>query len=190
MTDHPDSVLIVDFGSQVTQLIARRVREAGVYSEVAPFQSAEATYQRMRPKGIILSGGPASVTEATSPRAPQAFFEAGVPVLGICYGQQLMSAQLGGEVVMSGDGGEFGHAMLEVKEPCALTDGLWTPGERHQVWMSHGDKRRRKLPDGFRAGRESRPALADLGDRRRRAAQILRDAVSSRSRAHAGRRAS
>lgn len=146
--EHPDSILIVDFGSQVTQLIARRVREAGVYSEVAPFQSAEAAFERLRPKGIILSGGPASVTEETSPRAPQAFFEAGVPVLGICYGQQLMSAQLGGKVVMSGDGGEFGHAMLEVKEPCALTDGLWAPGERHQVWMSHGDKVD-AIPPGF-----------------------------------------
>ena len=146
--EHPDSILIVDFGSQVTQLIARRVREAGVYSEVAPFQSAEAAFERMRPKGIILSGGPASVTEETSPRAPQAFFEAGVPVLGICYGQQLMSAQLGGKVIISGDGGEFGHAMLEVKEPCALTAGLWQTGERHQVWMSHGDKVH-TIPPGF-----------------------------------------
>ncbi|WP_419827359.1 glutamine-hydrolyzing GMP synthase [Sphingomonas sp.] len=135
-----DSILIVDFGSQVTQLIARRVREAGVYSEVAPFQSAQAAFDRMRPAGIILSGGPASVTAETSPRAPQAFFEASVPVLGICYGQQLMSAQLGGNVVISGDGGEFGRAYVEVTRPCALFDGLWAQGERHQVWMSHGDK--------------------------------------------------
>ena len=147
---HPatDSILIVDFGSQVTQLIARRVREAGVYSEVAPFQSAQAAFERMRPAGIILSGGPASVTAETSPRAPQGFFEAGVPVLGICYGQQLMSAQLGGTVVIAGDGGEFGRAYVEVKRPCALFDGLWQPGERHQVWMSHGDKVD-ALPPGF-----------------------------------------
>ncbi len=149
MTDpHQDSILIVDFGSQVTQLIARRVREAGVYSEVAPFQSAEAALARLRPKGIILSGGPASVTVETSPRAPQALFDAGVPVLGICYGQQLMSAQLGGNVVVSGDGGEFGQAFIDVREPCALFDGLWSPGERHQVWMSHGDKVD-ALPPGF-----------------------------------------
>ena len=100
---HTDSILIVDFGSQVTQLIARRVREAGVYSEIAPFQSAEEAFDRMKPAGIILSGGPASVTLATSPRAPQRFFEAGIPILGICYGQQLMSAQLGGNVVISGN---------------------------------------------------------------------------------------
>jgi len=93
-----DSILIVDFGSQVTQLIARRVREAGVYSEIAPFTQAEAAFHRMRPKGIILSGSPASVPEDGSPRAPQMLFEAGVPILGICYGQQVMSHQLGGEV--------------------------------------------------------------------------------------------
>ena len=146
--NHPDTILIVDFGSQVTQLIARRVREAGVYSEVAPFQSAQAAYDRLQPKGVILSGGPASVTQESSPRAPQAFFEAGVPVLGICYGQQLMSAQLGGNVVISGDGGEFGKAFVDVKAPCSLFDGLWAPGERHQVWMSHGDKVD-ALPLGF-----------------------------------------
>ena len=141
MTATPhETILIVDFGSQVTQLIARRVREAGVYSEIAPFQSAAEAFDRLKPSGIILSGGPASVTAETSPRAPQAFFEAGVPVLGICYGQQLMSAQLGGSVVVSGDGGEFGRAYVEVKRPCALFDGLWGTGERHQVWMSHGDK--------------------------------------------------
>ncbi len=145
---HPDSILIVDFGSQVTQLIARRVREAGVYSEVAPYQRAEEAFARLRPRGVILSGGPASVTLEDSPRAPQHFFEAGVPILGICYGQQVMSAQLGGEVIVSGDGGEFGQAFVEVKRPCALFDGLWQEGERHQVWMSHGDKVN-ALPPGF-----------------------------------------
>jgi GMP synthase (glutamine-hydrolysing) len=94
----PDSILIVDFGSQVTQLIARRVREAGVYSEIAPFTQAEAAFHRLRPKGIILSGSPASVPEEGSPRAPDLLFDAGVPILGICYGQQVMTHQLGGEV--------------------------------------------------------------------------------------------
>jgi GMP synthase (glutamine-hydrolysing) len=143
-----DSILIVDFGSQVTQLIARRVREAGVYSEIAPFNAADAAFDRLQPKGIILSGGPASVTAADSPRAPQRFFEAGLPVLGICYGQQTMCAQLGGNVIVSGDGGEFGRAYIEVTQPSALFDGLWAPGEKHQVWMSHGDKVD-ALPPGF-----------------------------------------
>ena len=146
--EHQDNILIVDFGSQVTQLIARRVREAGVYSEIAPFTTAAAAFDRLRPRGIILSGGPASVTADDSPRLPQALFEAGVPVLGICYGQQLMSAQLGGNVVISGDGGEFGKAFVEVAGGCALFDGLWAEGERHQVWMSHGDKVD-ALPPGF-----------------------------------------
>ena len=146
--NHPDTILIIDFGSQVTQLIARRVREAGVYSEVAPFGQADAAFDRLKPAGLILSGGPASVTEEDSPRLPQRLLEAGVPVLGICYGQQLMSAQLGGNVCMSGDGGEFGKAFVEVTGACALFDGLWAPGERHQVWMSHGDKVD-CLPPGF-----------------------------------------
>ncbi len=146
--EQQDSILIVDFGSQVTQLIARRVREAGVYSEVVPFQSAEDALERLKPAGIILSGGPASVTLETSPRAPQALFEAGVPVLGICYGQQVMSAQLGGAVIVSGDGGEFGSAFIDIRHSCKLFDGLWAPGERHQVWMSHGDKVD-TIPPGF-----------------------------------------
>ncbi|MEO6151535.1 MAG: glutamine-hydrolyzing GMP synthase [Croceibacterium sp.] len=147
-----DSILIVDFGSQVTQLIARRVREAGVYSEIAPFQSAEAAFTRLRPKGVILSGSPASVPDEASPRAPQRLFDSGVPILGICYGQQVMSHQLGGEVRPgheTGEGGEFGRAFLTVTEDCRLFDGLWQVGERHQVWMSHGDKVTR-FADGFR----------------------------------------
>ncbi|GLV23732.1 glutamine-hydrolyzing GMP synthase [Sphingobium sp. Cam5-1] len=134
-----DSILIVDFGSQVTQLIARRVREAGVYSEIAPFNSADAAFQRMKPKGIILSGGPSSVMWEDSPRAPQSFFDAGIPILGICYGQQTMMQQMGGNVE-GGESGEFGRAFIEIKKRCALFDGLWAEGERHQVWMSHGDK--------------------------------------------------
>jgi GMP synthase (glutamine-hydrolysing) len=97
MTVQPtESILIVDFGSQVTQLIARRIREAGVYSEIAPFNAAEEAFERLQPKGVIFSGGPASVTEAESPRAPQVLFDSGLPLLGICYGQQTLHQQLGG----------------------------------------------------------------------------------------------
>ncbi len=147
MTAHPESILIVDFGSQVTQLIARRVREAGVYSEIAPYNRAAEAFERLKPRGIILSGGPASVTGPDSPRAPPHFFEAGVPVLAICYGQQAMALQLGGRVASS-DSREFGRAFIEVTGESMLFDGLWKPGERHQVWMSHGD-RVEELPEGF-----------------------------------------
>jgi len=146
MTQH-DSILIIDFGSQVTQLIARRVREAGVYCEIHPFQSAEAAYRKMRPKGVILSGGPASVTEDFSPRAPQLIFDEKLPVFGICYGEQTMAEQLGGKVE-AGHHREFGRAFLEVQKPSKLFEGVWEPGSRHQVWMSHGDRVTR-LPEGF-----------------------------------------
>lgn len=148
MVEQPESILIVDFGSQVTQLIARRVREAGVYSEIAPFTAAAEAFARMKPKGVILSGSPASVLDAGSPRVPQAIFDSGLPVLGICYGQQVMMHQLGGEV-QGGDGGEFGRAFVEIADGCALFDGMWDKGESHQVWMSHGDKVT-ALADGFR----------------------------------------
>ncbi len=153
MNQHPDSILpssilIVDFGSQVTQLIARRVREAGVYSEIAPFNAAADAFARMQPKGVILSGSPASVLDADSPRAPQIVFDSGVPVLGICYGQQTMMAQLGGAVTL-GDSGEFGHAFIDVQDSCGLFNGLWAEGDTHQVWMSHGDKVTSLAP-GFR----------------------------------------
>ncbi|MEY2928198.1 MAG: hypothetical protein RL367_2675, partial [Pseudomonadota bacterium] len=149
MTIQPsDSILIVDFGSQVTQLIARRVREAGVYSEIAPFNAAEAAFARMKPKGIILAGGPASVADSDSPRAPDHFFTAGIPILAICYGQQTMCAQLGGVVEPSHDNREFGRAEIEIKAPCSLFDGIWSVGDRATVWMSHGD-RVTSLPDGF-----------------------------------------
>src|SRR3954469_23538681 len=102
MTVQPtESILIVDFGSQVTQLIARRVREAGVYSEIAPFNAAEEAFERLQPKGIIFSGGPSSVMWADSPRAPQHFFARSLPILAICYGQQTMAHQLGGRVASS-----------------------------------------------------------------------------------------
>ena len=142
-----DTILIVDFGSQVTQLIARRVREEGVYSEIVPFHAAADAFRKTRPKGVILSGGPESVAAEASPRAPQEIFAAGVPVLGICYGEQAMAAQLGGEVE-GGHSGEYGRAELEVLAECRLFHGVWHPGERYTVWMSHGD-RVTKLPDGF-----------------------------------------
>src|SRR5437763_6032263 len=116
-----DKILIVDFGSQVTQLIARRVREEGVYSEIVPFQKAEAAFKQMKPKAVILSGGPESVHEEGSPRAPQAIFDSGVPVLGICYGQMTMAAQLGGEVE-GGHHREFGRAAVEVQAASLLFD--------------------------------------------------------------------
>ncbi len=148
MTVQPtQSILIVDFGSQVTQLIARRVREAGVYCEIAPFNAAEEAFHRLQPKGIIFSGGPASVTEAESPRAPQLMFDSGLPLLGICYGQQTLHQQLGGKVVGS-DQREFGRAFIDISAPSALFDGLWKVGEKHQVWMSHGD-RVESLAPGF-----------------------------------------
>jgi GMP synthase (glutamine-hydrolysing) len=146
--EHPDSILIVDFGSQVTQLIARRVREAGVYSEIVPFQSAGEAFARIKPAAVILSGGPASVVDDNSPRIPQAILDSGLPMLGICYGQQALTEQLGGKVE-KGDSGEFGEAFITVEDECTLFDGLWVTGERHQVWMSHGDKVTALAP-GFR----------------------------------------
>ena len=166
-TAHPDTVLIVDFGSQVTQLIARRVREAGVYSEIVPFQKAEAAFKRIKPKAVILSGGPASTHETGSPRAPQIVFEAGVPVLGICYGQMTMCVQLGGEAEGS-DHREFGRAFVQIEKECPLFEGLWATGQRHQVWMSHGD-RVISLPDGFEVLARSEGApFAIFGDAARK----------------------
>lgn len=142
-----DSILIIDFGSQVTQLIARRVRETGVYCEIHPFQHAEAAFLKLRPKGVIFSGGPASVTDDGSPRAPQAVFDAGVPILAICYGQQTLCLQQGGEVE-GGHAAEFGRADVEILAESPLFSGFWEVGKRYPVWMSHGD-RVTKLPEGF-----------------------------------------
>src|ERR1700677_1180972 len=143
-----DKILIVDFGSQVTQLIARRVREEGVYSEIVPFQKAELAFREMRPKAVILSGGPASVLDKDAPAAPMSILKAGVPVLGICYGEQTMAQQLGG-TVEAGHHREFGRAAIEITDDCTLFDGVWEKGGHYDVWMSHGD-RVTKLPDGFR----------------------------------------
>jgi len=165
--EHPDSILIVDFGSQVTQLIARRVREAGVYSEIAPFQSAADAFARMAPKGIILGGGPASVLDANSPRIPDVILDSGVPILAICYGQQALTLQLGG-AVERGASGEFGSAFIEIGDSCSLFDALWREGERHQVWMSHGDKVTSLAP-GFRpvAASSGAPYAVIADDERR-----------------------
>jgi len=144
-----DKVLIVDFGSQVTQLIARRVREEKIYCEIVPYQKAEAAFQELEPKAVILSGGPASVHEQGAPLAPMAIYQAGVPVLGICYGEQAMAQQLGGQVE-GGHHREFGRAEVEVTAESALFEGVWRKGEKYPVWMSHGD-RVTVLPPGFRA---------------------------------------
>ena len=149
-TDLPisDKILIVDFGSQVTQLIARRVREAGVYCEIHPCHRVDAALiARFAPQAIILSGGPASVTEHAAPNVDQVVFDCGLPVLGICYGQQIMCAKLDGRVEAS-DHQEFGRAVLTIADDCKLFDGVWQPNEQHQVWMSHGD-RVTELPKGF-----------------------------------------
>jgi len=164
---HPDTVLIIDFGSQVTQLIARRVREAGIYSEIVPFQSAEEGFRRVRPKAVILSGSPHSATDIGSPRAPDAIFEAGLPILGICYGEQAICAQLGGKVEASHER-EFGRAFLDIREDSALFDGIWAKGTRHQVWMSHGD-RVTALPPGFRViGTSTGAPFAAIADEKRK----------------------
>ncbi len=134
-----ESILILDFGSQVTQLIARRVREAGVYCEIVPFSSGEAALARMQPRAVILSGGPSSVTASGSPRAPQAVIDSGLPILAICYGQQTLCTQLGG-IVEGGHAAEFGRADVEILKPSPLFDGVWEVGGRYPVWMSHGDR--------------------------------------------------
>jgi GMP synthase (glutamine-hydrolysing) len=167
MTEGHDKVLIVDFGSQVTQLIARRVREEGVYCEIVPFQSAERAFTDMKPKAVILSGGPASVLDVNAPFAPEAIFQAGIPVLGICYGEQTMAKQLGG-TVEGGHHREFGRADIEVTGDCRLFGGVWRRGERYPVWMSHGD-RVTALPDGFSvvATSENAPVAAMADESRR-----------------------
>ncbi len=162
-----DRILIIDFGSQVTQLIARRVREAGVYCEIVPFNLAEEAFRTFGAKGVILSGGPASVAEIGTPRAPQAVFESGVPVLGICYGQMTMAEQLGG-TVESGHHREFGRADLHVVAPSQLFTGVWEDKSRNQVWMSHGDRITR-MPPGFRiVGVSENAPFAAIADETRR----------------------
>jgi GMP synthase (glutamine-hydrolysing) len=168
MKAHPhDKILIVDFGSQVTQLIARRVREEGVYSEIVPFQRAEEAFRAMQPKAVILSGGPASVLDNDAPLAPPSLYEAGVPILGICYGEQVMARQLGGKVE-GGHHREFGRAEVAVKKASPLFAGVWEAGQRYPVWMSHGD-RVTELPKGFEVlGTSEHAPIAIIGDEKRK----------------------
>lgn len=165
---HAQKILILDFGSQYTQLIARRVREAGVYCEIHHWDLPEAAFREFAPMGVILSGGPESTTQADTPRAPDFVFTAELPVLGICYGMQTMAQQLGGAVIGS-DKSEFGHARVEICGSSRLLDDLdhghTEAGRFYQnVWMSHGDKVG-QLPEGFAliASTDSAPiaAMAD-----------------------------
>ena len=134
-----DRLLIIDFGSQVTQLIARRLRELNVYCEIHPFQKVTDDFLRdFAPKAVILSGGPASVIDEGSPRPPESVFQLGVPVLGICYGQQVMMQMLGGQVLRGDGTAEFGRAWVTPAKPLDVLEG-WFAAEREQVWMSHGD---------------------------------------------------
>jgi len=160
---HSDKILILDFGSQYTQLIARRIREIGVYCEIWAWDHDPTEIAKFAPKGVILSGGPESVIEVNSPRAPEQAFALGVPILGICYGMQTMAAQHGG-AVEGGHAREFGHAAIAT-ETCALFVG--TP-KRQNVWMSHGD-RVTALPQGFTlaASTDSVP-IAAMADETRR----------------------
>src|SRR5210317_53675 len=141
---HSQRILILDFGSQYTQLIARRVREVGVYSEIHAWDMPEADIRAFNPSGIILSGGPESVTAPDSPRAPLVVFDLDVPILGICYGMQTMAAQLGGTVEGS-DTSEFGYAQIRRTQEGGLFDELADGNDESgcqllDVWMSHGDK--------------------------------------------------
>src|SRR5258705_2348536 len=160
-------VLVIDFGSQVTQLIVRRVRESGVYCEVVPFNKADAALERETPRAIILSGGPASVGDSGSPRAPERVFKLGVPVFGICYGQETIVAQPGGRVEPHTKR-EFGRAEIEVTGQSPLLEGVWPLGARDEVWMSHGD-RVTELPHGFHVLAMSDNApFAVIADEKRR----------------------
>lgn len=163
-----DRILILDFGSQVTQLIARRVRESGVYCEIHPFNKVTAgSLKSFGPKGLILSGGPSSVLDANAPLPPSCVYDSGLPILGICYGQQSMCHQLGGKVE-AGHEREFGRAYVDISDDCALFHGAWAKGGREQVWMSHGD-RVTALPPGFRsvATSEGAPFAAIANDDKR-----------------------
>ena len=164
-----DTILIIDFGSQVTQLIARRLREGGIYTEILPSTLADETVLQTNPgiKGIILSGGPNSVTHVDTPRAPLAVFEANLPVLGICYGQQTMCAQLGGDVE-AGESREFGRADVDVISASPLFGDVWPQGSSQTVWMSHGDHVSR-LPEGFDViAKSSGAPLAVIADEARK----------------------
>ncbi|MDE2355253.1 MAG: glutamine-hydrolyzing GMP synthase, partial [Alphaproteobacteria bacterium] len=162
-----EPVLIVDFGSQVTQLIARRLRESGVYCEIHPYDKAEAALDALAPAAVILSGGPATAGQADSPAAPARIFDLDVPVLGICYGEMTLCAQLGG-AVESGHTREFGRADIVIAKPSPLLAGLGEVGAAEPVWMSHGDKIT-AIPPGFEviATSEGSPFAAIADESRR-----------------------
>lgn len=162
-----DRILIIDFGSQVTQLIARRVRESNVYCEIVPYTTDIKDIKEYGAKGIIFSGGPASVHGAEAPTISADILKLGVPILGICYGQQLLCQLLGGKVSMA-DEREFGRTELKIEKPCLLFTGIWNMGDTPTVWMSHGDKVE-SLPSGFevRATTPSAPYAAIADDQRR-----------------------
>ncbi len=162
-----NKVLILDFGSQVTQLIARRVRESGVFAEIHPYYMPLAEIKNFAPKAIILSGGPASLTIAQSPTIDKSIFDLGLPILGICYGQQLTCSLLGGKVEKAPER-EFGRAFVEVIENSLLFDGLWKKTSKNEVWMSHGDHVT-KLPNGFKviASTPSAPFAAIANEEKR-----------------------
>ena len=169
---HHERLLVIDFGSQYTQLIARRIREAGVYCEIHPFDVTETFVTEFNPRGVVLSGGPESITEGWTPRIPESIFKLGVPLLGICYGMHAMAEQLGGRVAGS-DEREFGHAKVAVEEAMDLLAQLPASegseeGSQLDVWMSHGDKVV-ELPEGFVIGAAtaSAPIAAMVNPQRR-----------------------
>ena len=168
MSDAHEKLLIIDFGSQVTKLIARRVRESGVYSEIHPFNKVDKAFvQSFDPKAVILSGGPNSVTSAESPAADPFIYESGLPVLGICYGQQTMCAALGG-AVESADEREFGRADVKIIKESPIFADIGDIGAETRVWMSHGD-RVSKIPQGFDiVGISENAPFAAIADESRR----------------------
>ena len=162
-----DNILRVDFGSQFTQLIARRVREEGVFCQIIPYNKVDEYLLKNQPKAIILSGGPSSVISIKTPRISENIINLHIPILGICYGQQVMVKQLGGEVVSSATS-EFGRATVKIIKSCSLTNNVWKEGNEYQVWMSHGDAVE-KIPEGFYVVAQSeRAAFAVIANEKKK----------------------
>src|SRR5690348_3817375 len=164
---HSHKILILDFGAQYTQLIARRVRELGVYCEIWAWDHDPAQIAGFGAKGIILSGGPESTTLPGAPKAPQEVFDSGLPILGICYGMQTLAAQLGG-ATEAADAREFGHAQVEIVAAdrlfAGLTDHPAEPGQKLDVWMSHGDHVAQAPPGFVVTGRTDRVPVAAMAN--------------------------
>ncbi len=161
---HEDKILVLDFGSQYTQLIARRIREGKVYSEIFPFNASIEKIRDFNPKGIVLSGGPSSVYEEGAPVSDMQIFQLGIPVLGICYGMQLMAHYLGGKVAKAAKR-EYGQAELIVDNDADLLQGI---SQQTKVWMSHGD-RLEKMPEGFSViGHTDNSPVAVMADQQKR----------------------